>query len=660
MMRRLIAPIGHRSGVPLAYVGRTSGGSGQKPARNQPDGCAHGSRQVLVNPSNFLMNSEPIRPARWQGHDDGRIDAPDFGDVYASRSGAWGQANAVFIDGCALSQRWQYLRCLRLLETGFGLGVNFLATWARLRADGCSARLHYVSIEKHPFTRADLQAALQLSIGSAPADQVSTLSALAEQLLAQWPPLVAGFHALELDEQVTLTLVFGDVVEALPDLSGPFDAFFLDGFAPDRNPPMWSPPVLQRLASLAAPDARLASWCVAGAVRRALADAGFSVSKRPGFGSKRDCLSAHWPEALQTVAVRPASAIVIGAGVAGASAARQLARRGMAVTVLERAQPAAGGSGNPVGIVRPEPGGPQNPVTEISAAGSSWLMRWVARHASAVRHDWCGVLRIARDERKRDKMAAQASAAPADWLSAVTLQEAAALCGATPAESGFYLPQAGWVAPPTLVAALLDHPQIALRCDATVTAVERVADAWWLRLADGSRLHAPVVIVATAFDVGLGPARLATGRARGQLSYLPASDDRPLQTVVCRDGYIAPAVDGYHTVGATLQHDDDDSLPRRSDDEENFARLQRLLAGFCDDAGMLQSGRVGWRATTQDRVPLVGKLADGLYASLGHGARGVTCAPLCAEFLAAMICNEPLPLGRGWIARLDPLRRAVR
>ena len=146
------------------------------------------------------------------------------------------------------------------------------------------------------------------------------------------------------------------------------------------------------------------------------------------------------------------------------------------------------------------------------------------------------------------------------------------------------------------------------------------------------------------------------GRARGQLSALAAHPDKSLQCVVCRDGYVAPEVEGMHTVGASLQHDDEDAAPRSSDDGENFRRLQRLLPGFAEDVSQIQSGRVGWRATTQDRLPLVGKLAPNLYVSLGHGARGITCAPICGELLAAMICHEPLPLGREWIARLDPMR----
>ncbi len=141
---------------------------------------------------------------------------------------------------------------------------------------------------------------------------------------------------------------------------------------------------------------------------------------------------------------------------------------------------------------------------------------------------------------------------------------------------------------------------------------------------------------------------------------LPVREGRTLHKIVCRDGYVTPAVHGWHVVGATVQHDDDEGSSRRSDDEQNYERLQRLLPGFADNAEELQSGRVGWRSTTPDRLPLVGKLDKGLYASLGHGARGVTCAPLCAEFLVALICDEPLPLGLVWVARLDPLRRAAK
>jgi len=601
------------------------------------------------------MFNTKLQPAQWGCDEEGHLYAPEFGDTYASRSGAWGQADYVFIEGCAVAQRWHTQGCVRVLETGFGLGVNFLATWDSLRASTGTARLHYVAIEKHPFTRDDLRTALDHALSSTDPYRRVGLQALAEQLLKQWPPMLAGFHAIELDDQVTLTLVFADIADALPALRGPFDVFYLDGFAPDRNPQMWSKALLAQLPALAGPSAQVASWCVAGAVRRALVDVGFVVEKRPGFGGKRDALAAHWPATSEFVNP-PSEAIVIGAGIAGASAARQLTRRGIAVKVIEQATPAAGGSGNPVAIVRPELGAIGNPVTEITAAGASWLRRWIDNHQDGVPHAWCGVMRIARDTRKHDKMAQLAAIASENWLKPVDVASAAQLCGWPTAADGFFLNEAGWVAPPLLVQALLDHPLITLHSGHAVSNIVRHDQNWCVTLADTSVIETSLLIVATAFDTGLAPTRLTMGRARGQLSQLPARDDHPLAMVVCREGYVSPAVDGIHTVGATLQHDDEDTSARHADDIENFERLQRLLPDFVSDASQLRSGRVAWRATTQDRLPLVGKLATGLYATLGHGARGMTTAPLCAEFLAAMICDEPLPLGSDWVERLNPLR----
>ncbi|MEY4368908.1 MAG: hypothetical protein RL564_858 [Pseudomonadota bacterium] len=601
------------------------------------------------------MFTTKLQAAQWRCDEHGHLVAPEFGDTYSSRSGAWGQADYVFVEGSGVPQRWPTHSCVRLLETGFGLGVNFLATWQNLRASGSTARLHYVAIEKHPFTRADLRGALDHALTSADPHRRPSLQVLADQLLKQWPPLLAGFHALELDEQVTLTLVFADIENALAALRGPFDIFYLDGFAPDRNPQMWSSNLFTQLPLLAAPMAQVASWCVAGSVKRALADAGFVVQKRPGYGSKRDALAAHWPVAAEREPP-PSEAIVIGAGVAGASVAHQLARRGVTVTVIEQATAAAGGSGNPVAVVRPELGAIGNPVTEITAAGASWLRRWIERHPNTVPHAWCGVLRTARDTRKHNKMAQLAAITSEDWLRTFDATSSAQLCGWPTAADGFFLSEAGWVAPPLLVKEMLDHPLITLRNGLAVRAIVRHDQTWQLTLSDETFIETSILIVATAFDTGLSPAKLKMGRARGQLSQLPARDDYPLSMVVCRDGYISPAVDGMHTIGATLQHDDEDTSARRADDIENFERVQRLLPGFVSDASQLSSGRVGWRATTQDRLPLVGQLAPGLYASLGHGARGMTTAPVCAEFLVALMCDEPLPLGRDWVGRLNPLR----
>ena len=351
------------------------------------------------------------------------------------------------------------------------------------------------------------------------------------------------------------------------------------------------------------------------------------------------------------------SIVIIGAGIAGASIARQFASRGRAVTVLEREQPASGGSGNPVAVVRPEPGGTDNPIAEFSAAGVHWLQDWLARHGASVPHAFCGAFRMTRDQRRHDKLLAYAETRSHDEIAEFSGAAAAQLCGQAPAGSGFFLPQAGWLEPVALVHAMLDHPLIHVHARAEVTRLDQHPDgSWQLNLSDGEILSAAQVVMATAYATQLSPVPLAVDRARGQLSVVPEQADQAIHVIVCRDGYITPAINGVHTIGATIQYDDEDASARRSDDLENFQRLQRLLPGFAKDPGVVRSGRVAWRATTQDRLPLVGKIAEGLSVSVGHGSRGIACAPLCAELLVADLCGEPLPIARDWLTRLDPLR----
>lgn len=349
--------------------------------------------------------------------------------------------------------------------------------------------------------------------------------------------------------------------------------------------------------------------------------------------------------------------IVIGAGIAGASVAFAFARRGIAVTVIDRAQPASGGSGNPVAVVRAEPGGAHNPIAVLSAAGIKWLIEWLGQHGQSVPHDFCGVIRLTRDARRHQKLAELARTAPADWLRELGQQEASALAGQPVADAAFLLPQAGWVQPVALVNALLAHPLITLQTHIAVESL-RQNDAlqWQLTLADGSSIDAQRVVLASAFAAPLMPLAYGIASARGQLSSLPEREGKSLHMIVCRDGYITPAIDGVHTIGATIQTNDDDAQARITDDDENFMRLQSLLPDFASHAAQLQSGRVSWRGVTQDRLPLVGKMAQGLYVSLAHGARGITCAPLCGEWLAASVLNEASPLPAEWQRLLDPMR----
>jgi tRNA 5-methylaminomethyl-2-thiouridine biosynthesis bifunctional protein len=207
-----------------------------------------------------------------------------YGDIYHSAAGGHAQARHVFLAGNELPDRWRDRDSFVILETGFGLGLNFLATWLAWRDDPRRCRtLRFVSFEKHPFAAEDL------AIAHAAWPEFTELSAL---LRARWPAPVAGQHRIELDDgKLVLQLILGDALEALPRLDDAIDVFYLDGFSPARNPDLWSPLVCRNLARLAKPGATLATWSVAGRVRRALSEAGFAVEKRPGFAGKRQMLT---------------------------------------------------------------------------------------------------------------------------------------------------------------------------------------------------------------------------------------------------------------------------------------------------------------------------------------------------------------------------------
>lgn len=625
----------------------------------------------------------------WQ---DGVPYAEHFGDVYHSADGGLEQARHVFIGGNELPQRWRGRERFAILETGFGLGLNFLATWQRWQDDPerCP-RLHYTAIEKHPFHPDDLARLHALW---------PELGALSAELLAAWPPLVPGFHHIELAQgKVLLTLAFGDVAHCLPqvDAGAGFDAFYLDGFAPSKNPDMWAGGTLAGLRHLAAPEATAATYTVAAAVREALAQAGFVCEKRPGFGRKRDMLAARyaprWP--LRQFAAPVRHAIVLGAGLAGCAISERLCARGWQVTLIERhAEPAQEISGNRAGIVLPRLSQDDNPPSRIARAAYLYALDMWKRLGgigAAFEGEACGVLQLANDAaeaRAQDNAAGLFAAAPefVQWLDGGQIDARFGIAG-TP--GGWLFEQGGWVAPGSFCAALLAAcgERLERRFGTEIAGIHRAQGNWEALDAGGKAIAAaPYLIVAGGHGAGRleQAAALPLGQVRGQVTHLPAGVLPVLPLVVCGAGYMTRPRHGIVSIGATYDTDADPHL-RADSQRANLQALARMLPGLAAriaelDAvsnGQQVEGRVGFRCVTPDRLPLVGALPDmhatirgsrlrdvprlsGLYGLLGYGSRGLTWAPFCAELLAAQIEGEPLPLEKDLVAALDPARFSLK
>jgi tRNA 5-methylaminomethyl-2-thiouridine biosynthesis bifunctional protein len=596
---------------------------------------------------------------------DGTPRSPRFDDIYRSTTGGLAQARHVFLRGCGLPAAWAARPQWRILETGFGLGLNFLAAWRAWKDDERRPRLlHFASVEAWPVAAEDM---VRSAAGS------PELASLAHALAAQWIGLVPGVHRLVFEDgRVLLTLVVGDVADALRDATFAADSVFLDGFDPERNPQMWTADVFKGVARHCRRGTSLATWTVAGEVRRGLAEAGFRVERAEGLPPKRQCLRAVFDPAwdirrpLPAPAV-PARCIVVGSGLAGAAAAASLARRGWDVTVVDEApEPAAGASALPAGLLAPHHSADDTLLSRLTRCGVRMTLQ---QAATLLREgaDWHpgGVLehRPAQPARIVDdgSDAARSWTRPAD-----TAHKRAAGLDAEAAAAWHEL--AAWITPGALVRAWLAQPGIAWCGRTHVRTLERAGDVWRLLGADGAMLgEAELVVLAAAHaTASLLGGRLPLQPVRGQVSWgFDRGELRLPPFPVNGNGHFLPGVPlGRGTAwlcGSTYGRGESDTAEREADHRSNFEKLAALLPAVARQLEpQFASGSVGaWtgvRCASADRRPCLGEMAPGLWVSTAMGSRGLTFAGLCGELLAARLHGEPLPLERRLADALDTAR----
>jgi tRNA 5-methylaminomethyl-2-thiouridine biosynthesis bifunctional protein len=564
-----------------------------------------------------------------------------FDDVYFSGDGL-AESRAVFLAGAGLPGAWTPPggpNPFVVAELGFGTGLNILALlelWRRTRPPG--GRLRVFTVERYPLSRDEARRAL-----AAWPEQAD----LAELLLAAWPSVRPGFHRIDLPGlDATIDLAVADVEAALAAWDGRANAWFLDGFAPSKNPRMWTQTVFDLIAARSAPGARAATFTVAGAVRRGLAEAGFEVAKAPGFGRKKERLEAVAPGHAPAPGPAPRVAIV-GAGVAGAALARAFRALGCEPVVVDSTGPGAGASGNPSALVSPrlDAGGGR-----VAALHAQSLDRAAALYRADVPDAILaeGVIQLEgapRDAARFDRIKAWDGFAPGVVARRSAPAVAEAL-GETPGPGGLAIRDALTLAPDKVLARWLGE---VIRAEAT--GLERRGQAWRLI---GTDIEAEIVCLCagphTASLAAVGPLRAV----RGQASWAAAASG----PAAAWGGYAIPAPGGV-LFGATHDRDDWDVEPRDEDDARNLALLGQARPRLAADvAGLVLGRRASLRAATPDHMPLAGAIpgSPGLFVLTGLGGRGFTLAPLLAEQLAAQALDAPRPLPRDLAALVDPGR----
>jgi len=656
------------------------------------------------------VKQNAIQPANLEFNAEGTPVSRDFDDVYFSNDNGLEETRYVFLDGNQLSARFpEHPRSLFVVaESGFGTGLNFLTLWQAFdqfhaaHPEATLQRLHFISFEKFPLTAHDLRLAHQ---------RWPELAAWAEQLQAQWPPHTGGCHRLILDcGRVTLDLWLGDIndlTDTLDDsMNQTVDAWFLDGFAPAKNPDMWSQHLFSAMARLARPGATLATFTSAGFVRRGLQEAGFTMQKTKGFGRKRDMLVGRMEQTLDVPAQAPwfarrASAsrevAIVGGGIASALLSLALLHRGWQVTLYcADDAPASGASGNRQGALYPLLSAHDPALFRFFPAAFTFARRLYDALPVAFDHDWCGVTQLGWDEKSQQKITQMLSLGLPDEIArAVSAQEVADTAGVKTGCGGIQYPLGGWLCPAELTAAVIALAQsrgLTAHYAHTVESLSRT-ERWNLRFADGKEASHASVVLANGHNISqfIQTETLPVYPVGGQVSHIPSAPElSKLRQVLCYDGYLTPQnpSNGHHCIGASYRRGEADM---RYSDADQAQNRQRLIDCFPDAAWAKEvdvsegNARCGVRCATRDHLPMAGNVPDyeatleayqdladnrdnavsapvypELYMLGGLGSRGLCSAPLLAEVLAAQMSDEPIPLDRVTLAGLNPNRLWVR
>ncbi len=654
-----------------------------------------------------------IQTATLDFNNEGTPVSRQFDDVYFSNDNGLEETRYVFLDGNQLGSRFvsHESSVFIVAESGFGTGLNFLTLWQAFEAfrqDNPQAplqRLHFISFEKYPLQLEDLIKAHQ---------QWPQLAHYAQQLQQHWPLPFAGCHRVLLNNgAITLDLWFGDINTTLPlldpGLNQTVDAWFLDGFAPSRNPDMWNDTLFNAMARLAKPGGTLATFTSAGFVRRGLQEAGFTVQKRKGFGRKREMLTgvleapmaiadpAPWYSRQKTLNGQETA--ILGGGIASALLALALLRRGWKVTLYCKDESSAqGASGNRQGALYPLLNPHDPALATFFPAAFTFARQLYDTLPVEFDHDWCGVTLLGWDEKSAQKITQMLTMAlPEQLARAVNADEVHQHCGIETGCGGIEFHQGGWLCPAQLtqnVIALGQMKGLTVHYGKQAVRLEQRQE-WHIDFADGQRVSHNSVVLATGHHLHQFPqtAHLPVYPVAGQVSHIPTTPGlQALRHVLCYDGYLTPhnPANQHHCIGASYHRGSDDVCYSDADQHRNRQRLIDCLpdAAWAQEVD-IQAGeaRNGVRCATRDHLPMVGNvpdydtfmadymaltpdearqqactlpILDDLFVLGALGSRGLCSAPLLAEILAAQMSHEPVPLDKETLAALNPARLWIR
>ena len=630
----------------------------------------------------------------WIGGD--RLFSSKFNACYIDREKSVFIEQTSFLKACFLRRNWMETNYFAIGEIGFGTGLNFSIIsnlWKRMAP--AHVRLHYVAVERYP---------LNVDLISKFLRKFSNLETEFQELVNVYPPIHVGFNRVWLHSgKIVLTLIFGPIVEGLSEVEGQMDAWIMNDFSREKSPDMWSSEVFTLIGRLSKLGSRLKSVHSDSYILSELNRVGFEIAELNSNGSNRKILIGDLRKTVVEKQIppwfRPPVVIgekgttgIIGAGIAGCAIARALISRGRNVILIDqRDKVAQEASGIPGALISPSIGSQANELSNFYDRA----YRMVLASMNELGNNWRsrGVFKVLENHTV-DRRIYSLSQRMNLWAGAalgLTRKEASDLIGIEISSSGIWFGDAGVVEPADYIAKKIDG--VEFLANKMVGEILIDGDGWSINDISGNQILwvDNVVVAASQNSICFGVTKhLPLTGVMGQLSILPETPSSSrLSAAVLGGSYLIPASSGTHIIGSThIRGSFDNSiwpLPVTSEDHaKNFKGLVpeiQCLFSDADKSGW--SGYAGVRATTSDRLPIVGPVAEpesfrtdfsrlrhgpkgqfpklpvyqpGLYIIAGLGSRGFLTADVSAEILACQMLGEPWPVERNIALSLSPSR----
>lgn len=675
------------------------------------------------------MNNQP----KLSFQHDGTPYSEQFNDIYFDSEFGYQQSEDVFIHGNSINNRLQHANdSFVIAETGFGTGLNFLLTLQSYKElqlndpDKNFGKLTFISIEKFPLSKAQLAKSLKA---------LPQLSSFAELLLAQYPNLddsdkVEEINGNFFNGNVSLKIIIDDAALGFSKIKankyGLVDAWYLDGFSPAKNPEMWSEQLFNQIGRLSKVQASIATFTVAGFVKRHLQRIGFRVEKKSYNGDREQILTGIFQQdpnttkgyQLRPTITKPQHVSIIGGGIASACAAYALTKQGIKVTLYCKDNALAqGASSNAIGALYPLLHQRQDDISSFYQQAfwrAKALYSDIAKQGFDFPHSWCGLLEIAYKESiaKRQDKFTELAAWPKELIHQIDAKQASKIANIALDNGGLFMPNAGWIAPQSLVKKTIEAAsatgRLKINTNILVEKIEQVQpiesqtqkeQIHWRLLTNKGSFDASVLIVcggAEVIDIEFIK-QLPFSSVQGQVTSMKTNSSiNPLSTVICHKGYLTPTSSAsqhksIHCIGATFNKNSTSTVATAEDDQFNLTMLDNCLPDLAKKINWteqdISTSKARLRCMTPDHMPMVGAMPDiekhtqiyphlakdknwkynqaapvvnNLYVMMGFGARGLCSAPLAADILTADLCGTPYPVSNEMLFNLSPNRFVIR